>query len=155
MARYKGRNAIKRFEANVRRRRQAFKRVMARGIFEGIRDRTPQDTGVARADWRMKARTPDLRPALDPIPELRGLGTPISPPPTPKLPKRLALHQPIFITNPQKYIQYLENGTSDQAPNGMVRVTLREFQDSAEELAGRIKVAFEGSEEFDLDDDVV
>ncbi len=154
MARYKGKDAVKRWAKNVEKRRKALKRFSAFAIFEGIRDRTPVDTGVAAADWRLKAHAPDDSPAMEPRPYLRGKGTPIDPPPTPRLPKRIANDSPIFITNPQRYIEFLENGTSDQAPAGMVAITLEEWRRNWPGLVRTIRVEFEGSEDAEIGDEV-
>ena len=150
MARYKGKGAIKRWEQNVRRRQVAAKRIVTTGVFEDIRDGTPVDTGVARADWRMKAWRPDNRPPLPQRPELRGKGTPIDHPPTPRLPRRLAVDAAIFITNPQEHIQYLENGTSEQAPFGMVGTALDSWIETWPSVIETLRIKFEGSENFDF-----
>lgn len=45
----------------------------------------------------------------------------------------------VQITNDAPYIGVLENGSSDQAPNGMVRITMEEVPDIIDEYFRRNK----------------
>lgn len=66
--------------------------------------RTPVDTGRARAGW-----------GLGEVPSVPGI-------------QPITGHQPVYITNNVPYIVYLEQGSSQQAPIGMVRVSLAEIE---------------------------
>jgi len=65
-------------------------------VFSGIVQRTPVDTGVARQAWKLEEGSADV----DGLPTVTK------------------------ITNDTPYIDYLEMGSSKQAPAGMVSVTL-------------------------------
>lgn len=94
-------------------------RKLAIDLFTSIVRRTPVDTGRARVSWNINAGRPDLdvapkgrypeNQALAKIGDL-GAGTPFS---------------AIYITNNLPYITVLEDGSSTQAPNGMVKVSLQ------------------------------
>ena len=77
--------------------------------------KTPVKTGQARRDWNIRAGSPDLSinndveaDALTNLTKGDGLG-------------------PIYITNSLPYIEKLEDGHSNQTPNGMVAVTMAEI----------------------------
>lgn len=100
-----------------------FKKVVF-DLFNDIVARTPVRDGIARASWRISIGGPDLSNeegntgALpDPMLQLNKVGS-------------LSLdemEQGIFITNTVSYILDLEYGHSQQAPQGMVRVALKEW----------------------------
>lgn len=86
--------------------------------------RTPVDTGRAKGNWNYGEDAADTNTTetTDPTGSntiallLRGVS------------RFDALkRRSIFITNSLPYIKRLENGWSDQAPNGMVRLTVAEF----------------------------
>lgn len=91
-------------------------RKVALQVYAGVTKKTPVDTGRARANWNMSVGSVDYsvdeeatkvqRPALK-----KGDG-----------------EKAIYITNNLPYIQVLEEGSSTQAPNGMVEVTLNEVR---------------------------
>lgn len=90
--------------------------------------RTPVDTGAARANWQTAFNEPDLsmdrqpdENAREAIDQLQSVAT------------SAQFGQQIFITNNLPYIEALEDGHSQQAPRGMVKVTLREMPGVVEE----------------------
>ena len=76
-----------------------------------IVERTPVDTGRARANWFVAEGAPRI--------ETTTATTPVARPP-------LTGDSVIYITNSLPYIVPLEYGHSGQAPNGMVRIALAE-----------------------------
>jgi hypothetical protein len=84
--------------------------------------KTPVDTGRARGGWQVTFNQPSKSPTGNTDPS--GSGT-ISAGAS----KINQLNKPaaVFITNNVEYIIYLEDGTSDQAPKGMVAITIQEL----------------------------
>lgn len=76
-----------------------------------IVEKTPVDTGRARANWFVAEGAPRLTTTESTAPSSR-----------PALTGRSV----IFITNSLPYIVPLEYGHSGQAPNGMVRISIAE-----------------------------
>lgn len=90
---------------------------LAKKVFEGIVARTPVSTGAARASWSVSVGSPA------PVVRTGGsIGAPLPPPIFPL--KTAPAYSKIYITNGVPYIMPLEYGSSKQAPQGMVRVTL-------------------------------
>jgi hypothetical protein len=86
--------------------------------------RSPVDTGRFRANWiaTLDAPTSETVVAFDPngSATIEANAAAIS---------DVEVGQSVFITNNLPYSERLENGYSDQAPNGMVRLTAAEFQE--------------------------
>jgi len=105
-----------------------FKRVVALHILRGVVMKTPVDTGRARANWQVGVnRRPRGQIAVSESGGQRGTagGAAIT-----KGTGEIATVQPgedVWISNNLPYIEVLENGSSKQAPNGMVGVTLAEL----------------------------
>lgn len=86
-------------------------------IFDGVVDRSPVDTGSFRASWNVKVGSPDL--------DVVDGGSSKSPLPAPQFPNiDTSSLQPVYITNNQPYGVKLEHGHSDQAPQGIVALTI-------------------------------
>ena len=83
--------------------------------FTRIVQKTPVDEGRARGGWQMTIGTPAEN-------ETRILGEP----PVPSL-SELGPFQIVYIANNVPYIVFLEDGTSKQAPEGMVAETFEEL----------------------------
>lgn len=95
-------------------------RATALEVYARVQQRTPRDTGNARFNWHISTGRESSQEA-----DARGASGPV-------IPNRLDRAQterfaPVFIQNNVPYIGRLEFGSSDQAPQGMVRVTLAEF----------------------------
>ena len=115
-----------------------FMRKLAFDILRGVMEKTPVDTGRARGSWRLtvgrasdwqglKKGPDDKKPDGAEIVPIQGSGGDA------KVIERASAalaamrpYQTIWITNNVPYILRLENGWSDQAPNGMVTLTLAE-----------------------------
>lgn len=86
-------------------------------VFRGVVFLTPVDTGRARSGWQI---------GIGSIPS----GNPSSsssPPASPSV-SSIDGKQKVFIVNNVTYIIFLEAGHSDQAPSGMVAVTMAQIQ---------------------------
>lgn len=92
-----------------------------------IISRTPVDTGEARANWNLGLERNDTTTTHEPD----SSGQSAISRAQEVLSRMQTNNTRIFITNALPYINRLENGWSDQAPNGMVQVTLAEFPDFA------------------------
>lgn len=82
-----------------------------------ITARTPVDTGRARASWNVKEGSPATT-----APEKGNYGTPTLPA------LDFSGEKSVFITTSLDYVRYLEKGSSQQAPAGMVAITLAELE---------------------------
>jgi hypothetical protein len=90
---------------------------IAEKVFNGVVSRTPVRTGSARASW--------VASVGEPLYVYRNGGdvaSPISPPSFTL--KSIPPYQKLYIANGAPYIEQLEFGSSSQAPQGMLRVTL-------------------------------
>lgn len=104
-------------------------RKVAFDMSNGIIQKTPVKTGRARMNWALGIGTPNTQTtdSVDPGGSaaanliLSGLAD-----------YDYESGNPIFITNSLPYIVPLENGHSTQAPNGMVKITVAEFQNYVE-----------------------
>lgn len=103
---------------------------IALDLFGEVKERTPVDTGRARANWDITAGAPSQK--IDEHPEAKsnyktvkgvrtyvGGGTSVPDPGTPEL-GEIDPNADIFIINNLPYIEPLEHGHSQQAPTGMV-----------------------------------
>ena len=102
-------------------------KLVAFDLFTRIVQKTPIDTGRARASWNIMIGTPDLNVAPDgQYPEMKKSSG------IEKARQALAgleaqtLTYAIYITNNLPYIVELEKGHSKQAPKGMVVLSIEE-----------------------------
>lgn len=102
-------------------------------IFERVILRTPVDTGRARANWQATVGQPaeGQLELFDPSGSGAVAGAQAA-----ALGWNLAAGS-LFLANNLPYIEPLENGWSQQAPAGMVRLTLMEFQELVDQAAER------------------
>lgn len=86
-------------------------------LYRAVFERTPIDTGRARANWNCSVNTPDpsFRESAD-----------LDPGKASGAFAGAKAGDFLYITNAAPYILELENGHSDQAPDGMVRNAFRE-----------------------------
>jgi len=87
-------------------------------IYSSVVKKTPVDTGRARGNWHISKDAPDPRV----IDRTNKEGS-ITGEETDKL-KNINGDETIYIQNNLPYINALENGSSQQAPSGMVRLTM-------------------------------
>ena len=96
--------------------------------------RTPVDTGRARANWQTTIGAPAAT-TLDAQDKSGGaaIGRGV------EVAGRFPMGATVWISNALPYAPRLEYGWSKQAPAGMVRVTVAEFQGLVSALAGEVK----------------
>lgn len=92
-------------------------RKLAFEVYKGVTQKTPVDTGRAKANWMLGYGS------INSTITNNTTFTLVQPP-------KGSGKRPIYITNNLPYISKLENGSSKQAPNGMVNLTMNEVQRS-------------------------
>lgn len=104
-----------------------------------IMQKTPVDTGRARANWNTSIGAPDtstdMEATIAKVPAKQAEGGEVIGR------ANFAKGQEIYITNGLPYIKPLEDGHSKQAPQGMVAVTVQELRPVADQIARRIRGA--------------
>ncbi len=93
-------------------------------IFSRVVRKTPVDTGRARGAWVVSTGR-----SSDEIPQRVDRNGTVTIATGAANMERAKGDEPIFISNNLVYINGLEYGKSRQAPNGMVRTTIAEFDD--------------------------
>ena len=101
------------------------------GIIRQIIRRTPVDTGRLRGNWQSDIN----RPATS---TLNRLGDSVSIAEALAVCNRAELSDSIYLTNNLPYALPIENGSSTQAPRGMVKVTVLEFVRTVNQQASRL-----------------
>lgn len=100
------------------------------GLSESIINKTPLDTGLARGNWQASIGSPETI-VIDRLDGESGYA------PTSGEGKSLyeannvavtELDKDFYLVNNVDYIHNLEYGGSNQSPNGMVRITVLDFQ---------------------------
>lgn len=104
-----------------------------------IRDRTPVKTGRAKGNWRLGLNGPDTTVDMNDFDPTGTIGKAKSR----DTMKSFKAGDEVHITNGLPYIRRLENGWSDQAPEGMLAVTAAEIPALQVGMAGEIRQAFE------------
>ncbi len=92
-------------------------RKLAFEVYKGVTQKTPVDTGRAKANWMLGYGS------INSTITNNTTFTLVQPP-------KGSGKRPIYITNNLPYISKLENGSSKQAPNGMVNLTMLTVQRS-------------------------
>lgn|SRR5512141_340134 len=115
-------------------------RVAAGNLCDNIVDRSPVRTGTFRSNWQGVIEAGDIRSGLT-VEELR----PVEPKETIKREVRAVLERfdglrPFFLYNPTPYGIFLEDGSSAQAPDGMIAVAAAMWpffvRDAARQVGG-------------------
>jgi len=97
-------------------------RWVALETFRRLIMKTPVDTGRARGSWRVSIGSPVLNESgINDRTGSYALGVGAS------VINRVRNMQTIWLTNSVPYIEKLEQGHSNQAPSGMVSLTMREM----------------------------
>lgn len=127
---------------------------LAFDAYAGVIRRTPVDTGRARASWQLALDAPNLSVAA----EVVGGGVGFAAKREEKVSKVGVLPnasassgnaallgftwgRTIYISNNLPYIVPLENGSSTQAPYGMVRLTMIEIEGSLQGAVDAVRAA--------------
>ena len=104
-------------------------------MFKRVMQRTPVDTGNARANWDIGINAiPDGFEATVETGELGDISQRAFAKGLTEF-ESFKIGDTAYIVNNVEYIGFLEDRRSDQAPNGMVKITVREFQTIVDELA--------------------
>jgi len=100
----------------------ALRKRVAWEIYNEFTLRNPVDTGYSRANWKIGIGEIDESVSTPPA---RGGGAVMpSPPPDLGLISQINAENTVYITNSVDYIQYLNEGTSKQAPSGWIQISI-------------------------------
>lgn len=107
--------------------------IVATEVGKSVINLTPVDTGRALSNWNAGINAPDdvYRETEDPLDS--------------KTSARLAgefqslkFGDTAYITNATPHVPFLEYGSSKQAPNGMIRITLARFNNIVQDAVSRV-----------------
>lgn len=107
---------------------QLIVRALAFEVHDRVIDRTPVDSGRARASWNLSINAPVTTVAPEPKKRSRRAALESARSVRAQLPSFDAFRDTVWITNAVPYILRLEHGSSKQAPVGMVAVTIAEVE---------------------------
>lgn len=97
-----------------------FQRKIALDVLKGVVLKTPVLTGRARGGWQVGVNSaPEGEPSKGANPITEGASAMAMVPP----------YAVIWVTNNVSYIIFLEHGSSDQAPQGMISGTLADMME--------------------------
>lgn len=128
-------------------------RKIAFEVYRRVIFRTPVRTGAARGNWMCTVGSPALRTeglAAVNDTDRSGRSTAATMGETVKDWKPSA-QVPIFLANNLPYIESLEHGSSRQAPQGMVALTIAEFGGIAEDAAAHAQAGTFGGSRAEID----
>ena len=116
------------------------------GMFSKIVKRSPVDTGRFRGNWQISIDSPargqlstlDNSGKAQANPSSNPAGSPTAVAGAFKVQKSPFPQSAYFITNNLPYGERLEFGHSQQAPNGMVRISVAEFERLIREEAAKL-----------------
>lgn len=116
---------LKAFADRTKAENEAIAKTALLDVFEEIRRRSPVDTGFFRLNWTLTTDAP-------------GPATPITEALSVTLPPQVVgrVH---FITNNLPYARRLETGWSQQAPNGMVGLTVLRWPEIVNKAKGEAR----------------
>ena len=95
-------------------------------LFSRVIEKSPVLTGRFRANWNCSIGSPNLSTSESTDPSGSGAISKV----TSTVVSYTLNDQSVFLTNNLPYAERLENGWSKQAPNGMVRLSVMEIQNS-------------------------
>jgi len=98
-------------------------RWVAINLWVKFTDSTPVDTGRARASWNLSIGSPSTS-----VPEKVEQGRRRKPARPKVKVSELKSGKSIYVTSNLDYIEYLEAGSSGQAPGGMVEISIAEVE---------------------------
>jgi len=101
-------------------------RYVALDLFNRITQKNPVDTGYSRSQWRLSEGSPDTTVDEPPARTKDRAGTFDIPVADLAALANVTPQSIIYVTNSVNYIQYLEEGSSQKAPNGMIRISIAE-----------------------------
>ena len=111
------------------------------GVSDSIINKTPIDTGFARGNWQSSIGSP-IKSEITRFDREAGFaptgGDGISLREAQEVAETEA-DKDFYLTSNAEYIMNLEFGGSDQAPHGMVRVTVADFQNIVNDIVKGLK----------------
>ncbi len=128
--------ALENFSKKAAKNIDAATRKIALGVFRGVILKTPVKSGRARGNWQASTGSPAIG-ELGSVHNAKTGGAPIARAAA-ECSKWDPKSGPIFLTNNLPYIEPLENGSSKQAPAGMVAVTIAEYGGIAADAAREV-----------------
>ena len=123
---------LSRFEDKVKNRLLVVPRKVALEVLRRVVMRTPVDTGRAKGNWQVSVGSPTLGETERKDKTPKGVADIAESIPT--IESWDAANVAIFIMNNVPYIQRLEDGYSDQASSGMVKLTVAEYEGIVEAI---------------------
>ena len=124
---------ITRFKKKVENRTKAVLQKTALDIDRGVVLSTPVDTGQARGGWNVGVNNVNLKQTGN---DKTGQKTIRE---NQQQIQRAEHSDTVYISNNVGHIEFLEKGSSTQAPNGMVAKTLRRFPQIVREATNEAK----------------
>lgn len=125
---------LKKFADKTERNAEKVFRGTALSIFSHVIKRTPVDTGRLRGNWQANINRPAQ--GTTSINDKTGSQA-ISSAATESMQAKLG--DSIYLVNNLPYAKVIEDGSSKQAPQGMVKVTVAEFTREVEKQARLLK----------------
>lgn len=110
-------------------------------VSESVINKTPLDTGFARGNWQSNIGNP-IKSEVTRFDREAGFAPTGGDGIAVREAKEVAskdIDKDFYITNNAEYIMNLEFGGSDQAPNGMVRITAADFKNIVDEVVKGLK----------------
>jgi hypothetical protein len=101
-------------------------------LFSNIIKRTPVKTGRLRGNWQTDINQPSVG-TLNRNGSTPAISEAVS------TVNKATLDDSIFLVNNLPYANAIENGSSTQAPEGMVKVSIAEFQREVDKQARKLK----------------
>lgn len=123
---------IKKFNDKTKLKAVRIFRGTALSIFGRVIIRTPVLSGRARGNWQTQ-----LNRAPNSVLDVKDKNGAAAITQAGKAVSRAKLGDTLFLINNLPYIEPLENGSSEQAPTGMVKVSIAEFQARVKENVRR------------------
>lgn len=108
---------INKFIKKVEKRADAAISKLVLEMFNSVVRKSPVDTGRFRNSWYVTGNPNEIRLAQDALEQI-----------SPGSVAKMAESGAVYIINNMPYAMKLEFGSSKQAPHGMARITVMEFQ---------------------------
>lgn len=131
----------KRLISKLRERTDRLVRAVALEAHGRLVRRTPVDIGRARANWNVGVGSPDRSVDEEATSEdISGKAAEARR----KTLSEFGAGKSVFLTNGLPYISELEDGHSDQAPQGMIKVTAQELDPLTQRVAAEVARGLRG-----------
>jgi hypothetical protein len=137
---------LNRFAESIDKKVEAVIRQIVIELFNAITLHNPVDTGYSRSNWRVSVNEPDETVSVPPSDKARAdtknrTGWIEAPSLDLSILSNLQSTDSVFVTNSVDYVQYLEEGSSKQAPSGFLRISVAQIEAQVDDIAQRSKEA--------------